>query len=80
MTENKAEKHLKYTYDNIYEINEVYRLSPEPTATLETFSYDGVGNRTTDSDYSNYAYNTNNQLTSYDSITFNYDKNGNLTK
>jgi RHS repeat-associated protein len=71
---------LKYTYDNIYEINEVYRLSPEPTATLETFSYDPVGNRTTDADYSNYAHNTNNQLTSYDSITFTYDKNGNLTR
>jgi RHS repeat-associated protein len=71
---------LKYTYDNIYEIAEVYRLSPEPTATLETFSYDGVGNRTTDADYSNYSYNSNNQLASYDSITFNYDKNGNLTK
>jgi RHS repeat-associated protein len=71
---------LKYTYDNIYEINEVYRLSPEPAATLETFSYDGVGNRTTDADYSNYSYNTNNQLTSYDSMTLEYDKNGNLTK
>jgi RHS repeat-associated protein len=70
---------LKYTYDNIYEINEVYQLSPNP-ATLETFSYDGVGNRTTDSDYSNYSYNSNNQLTSYDSIALNYDKNGNLTK
>ncbi|MBI5116613.1 RHS repeat protein [Candidatus Poribacteria bacterium] len=70
---------LKYTYDNIYEINEVYRLEPNP-AVLETFSYDGVGNRTADTDYSNYSYNTNNQLTSYDSITFVYDNNGNLTK
>jgi RHS repeat-associated protein len=70
---------LKYTYDNIYEITEVYQLEPT-TETLETFSYDDVGNRTTDSDYSNYSYNSNNQLTSYDSITFDYDKNGNLTK
>ncbi len=74
-----TEKQLKYTYDNIYEITEVYRLSPSP-ATLETFTYDSVGNRTTDSDYSNYSYNSNNQLTSYDSVTFAYDKNGNLTK
>ncbi len=70
-----SEKQLKYTYDHIY----VYRLSPDPS-TLETFTYDSVSNRTTDSDYSNYSYNSNNQLTSYDSITFNYDKNGNLTK
>ncbi|MBI4832553.1 MAG: hypothetical protein HY801_13595, partial [Candidatus Lindowbacteria bacterium] len=74
-----TEKQLKYSYDNIYEITEVYRLGPDPS-TLETFTYDSVGNRTTDSDYSNYSYNSNNQLTSYDSITFNYDKNGNLTK
>jgi RHS repeat-associated protein len=70
---------LQYTYDNIYEVTEVYRLSPDPS-TLEIFSYDSVGNRTSDSDYSNYSYNSNNQLTSYDSVTFDYDKNGNLTK
>jgi RHS repeat-associated protein len=70
---------LQYTYDNIYEITEVYRLSPNPS-TLETFGYDGVGNRTTDADYSDYSYNTNNQLTSYDSMALEYDKNGNLTK
>jgi len=71
-------KTLKYSYDNIYEVTEVYHVQgPE---VLEEFSYDGVGNRTADSDYNNYSYNSNNQLTSYDSMTLTYDKNGNLTK
>jgi RHS repeat-associated protein len=70
---------LQYTYDNIYEVTEVYQLQPT-AATLETFSYDSVGNRTADADYSNYTYNSNNQLTSFDSIALEYDKNGNLTK
>jgi RHS repeat-associated protein len=74
-----SEKQLRYTYDNIYEITEVYQLEPS-TETLETFSYDNVGNRTTDADYSDYSYNSNNQLTSYDSMALEYDKNGNLTK
>ena len=30
---------LQYTYDNIYEVTEVYQLQPT-TAMLETFNYD----------------------------------------
>ncbi len=52
----------------------------EAQSTLETFAYDGVGNRTTDSDYSDYSYTALNQLTSYASITLAYDKNGNRAK
>jgi len=60
-------------------VTEVYQLQPS-LATLETFSYDDVGNRTADVDYNDYTYNSNNQLTAYDSIVLEYDKNGNLTK
>jgi len=56
-------KTLKYSYDNIYEVTEVYHVQgPE---VLEEFEYDGVGNRTADSDYTDYSFNSNNQLTSY---------------
>ncbi len=50
------------------------------TQTPETFTYDPVGNRETSADYSDWDYNSRNQLTGYNGISFRYDDNGNTVK
>ncbi|MEK6776886.1 MAG: RHS repeat-associated core domain-containing protein [bacterium] len=60
------------------ELSDVNNKDPTPRVhTAEAFSYDPVGNRLTDSSFNNWAYNANNQLTSYDGVSYTYDNNGN---
>ncbi len=47
------------------------------TQTPETFTYDPVGNRETSADYSDWDYNSRNQLTGFFGLTYEYDDNGN---
>jgi RHS repeat-associated protein len=62
-----------YGYDNTYRL-----LSADhPVQTDETFTYDKVGNRKTSAQHSDWTYDTNNRLTSYNGFTFTYDNAGN---
>lgn len=62
-----------YTYDKLYQLCSAVH----PTQPQEDFTYDGVGNRLTSREYSDWIYNNRNQLTSFDGVTFSYDSNGN---
>ena len=44
---------------------------------MRSYSYDGVGNRLTSAEHTDWAYNDNNELESYNGVTFTYDDNGN---
>jgi len=66
-----------------YQYDDLYRLTntDNPATTDEAFTYDKVGNRLTDAATTgNWNYNRNNELGGYDSTTFEYDVNGNMTK
>ena len=67
-----ANKNYSYTYNNIYELTGV---SGSETS---SFAYDKLGNRTTSNGIS-YTTNNLNQYTAVNSVTHNYDTNGNLT-
>ncbi|MBU1087114.1 MAG: hypothetical protein KKD05_06300 [Candidatus Omnitrophica bacterium] len=63
-----------YNYDDIYRLTN----ADHPITSDETYTYDKVGNRETSADYSDWTYDAENKLTSYDGINYNYDNNGNL--
>ena len=76
----KATEHgtYSYTYDDLYHLKSA---TNPPPLNQESYTYDAVGNRTTDRNITgNWSYNENNQLTAYNNITFEYDANGNTTK
>jgi RHS repeat-associated protein len=75
---SKTTEHGNYGY----QYDQLYRLinAANPTPASETFTYDAVGNRLTSSDWTDWTYNRNNELTSYDSVVYEYDANGNTTK
>jgi RHS repeat-associated protein len=62
-----------YTYDPIYQLTQV----TQGTATMESYSYDAIGNRLSSLDMSSCVYNSSNELTSTPSTTFTYDNDGN---
>jgi len=62
-----------YTYDDLYRLNDVKK----DTQSQETYTYDQVGNRLTSITANDWSYNQNNELQSYDGITYTYDANGN---
>jgi len=64
-----------YTYDSIYELTQV----TQGTNTMESYTYDPVGNRLSSLGLSPYSYNTSNQLTSTPNSSYSYDYNGSLT-
>jgi len=64
-----------YTYDPVYRL--LSATHPQPENPAETFTYDPVGNRLSDGTYNDHAYNADNRLTSYDSVIYTYDNNGN---
>ena len=52
-----------------------------PTLPNEAFTYDALGNRLTSAATTGqWSHNANNQLKGYDTTTFDYDPNGNLTR
>lgn len=57
-----------YGYDALYQLTQV------TGATMETYTYDAVGNRLSSPGVSPYTYNASNQLTSLPGTTFAYDK------
>ena len=46
----------------------------------EQYSYDGVGNRLSSLEYSDWEYNSANQLLRFDNHYYSYDDNGNMTE
>ncbi len=64
-----------YTYDDLYRLANVNKDSQS----TETYTYDPVGNRLTSTTASNWTYNGNNELQSYDGTAYTYDANGNTT-
>ena len=63
-----------YGYDTVDRVTS----ATYPGTTAESFSYDGVGNRTTSHLSATYGYQPFNKLTSTTSATYSYDNNGNL--
>jgi RHS repeat-associated protein len=61
-----------YTYDSIYELTQVTQGS----STTESYSYDGVGNRTASLGVSPYSNNSSNELTATTSSSYTFDYNG----
>ena len=76
---NKNTEHGNYDYD----YDDLYRLTDvdNPTIDDEGFGYDPVGNRLTSTAVAGaWTYNDNNELQSYNGVTFAYDNNGNTTR
>lgn len=66
-----------YTYDQIYQLTQ----TTQGGNSVESYTYDAVGNRLSSLNASPYVYNSSNELTSDPSASFTYDSNGNpLTK
>ena len=67
--------------DYAYQYDSLYRLTNATNpGIMETFTYDGVGNRLTAANVSGaWNYNDNNELTGYGDTTLSYDVNGNTT-
>lgn len=61
-----------------YGYNDQDHLTTVQGGRQESFSYDKLGNRQTDSVFSDYRYNANNQLTQGQGKQFRYDPAGNL--
>jgi RHS repeat-associated protein len=51
-----------------------------PTQTIESYTYDGVGNRTASHQSSSYSYQPFNKVVTIGSNSYSYDSNGNLTQ
>lgn len=64
-----------YDYDNLYRLNEV-----EGPDEQQSYGYDPLGNRTSTKDSTDWDYNTNNQLGSYNTTSFTYDNHGNMVE
>jgi len=75
---NKATEHGPYMYN----YDGLYRLASAVSSSLpqENYTYDPVGNRLTSATANNWTYNPNNELQSYNGVTFQYDLNGNTTQ
>jgi RHS repeat-associated protein len=64
-----------FTYDSIDRLTAV----TNPTQTVESYTYDGVGNRTASHISSTYSYQSFNKVVTIGSNSYSYDANGNLT-
>jgi RHS repeat-associated protein len=62
-----------YSYDSIYQLLQ----TTSPASSIETYTYDSVYNRLTSESFSDWIYDKNNRLMSYDNTIYNYDANGN---
>jgi RHS repeat-associated protein len=63
-----------FAYDSADRLTSV----TNPTQTLESYSYDGVGNRTASQISSSYSYQPFNRVVAIGSNSYSYDNNGNL--
>jgi len=66
-----------YQYDDLYRLTGADYPSDQQD---EAFTYDTVGNRLTSVEHADWTYNSNNELVSYDGVTYEYDANGNMVK
>ncbi len=75
---DKRTEHGDYSYN----YDELHRLvgALNPTLPDEDYTYDAMGNRLTSGATGAWDYNANNQLMNYDTSTFAYDANGNMTR
>jgi YD repeat-containing protein len=74
---NTEHDNYAYQYDNLYRLTEAIN----PSADDEAYTYDLLGNRLTSAiTTGDWNYNANNELQGYDTISFNYDDNGNMTQ
>jgi RHS repeat-associated protein len=74
--DERTSTQFNYTYDNIYQLTKVTQGTRKPP-TVESYTYDLVGNRLSSLGVSPYDYNTSNELTSTPSGSYTYDNNGN---
>jgi YD repeat-containing protein len=63
-----------YSYDSVDRLTS----ATYPSTTTESYSYDGVGNRTASHCSASYTHQPFNKLTSTATATYTYDNNGNL--
>jgi RHS repeat-associated protein len=63
-----------YSYDSVDRLTS----ATYPGATSESYTYDGVGNRTASHLSASYTYQPFNKVTSAGGVTYTYDNNGNL--
>jgi RHS repeat-associated protein len=69
-----------YGYDDLYRLTNATFTEGAATTNLESYGYDGVGNRLTAANDPVWVYNGKNQLISHESTTYEYDLNGNRSK
>jgi RHS repeat-associated protein len=72
-TRNTQAGNYAYNYDALYRLNSVQK----DTAQTEAYTYDQDGNRLTSATATDWTYNANNELLSYNGTTNQYDANGN---
>jgi len=66
-----------YGYDDLYRLTTV----ANPTQPDEGFTYDPVGNRLMENGVTGeWTYNLNNELQTFDEVSFEYDDNGNMVR
>ena len=66
-----------YAYDDLYRLTH----ADNPVLQNESYTYDPAGNRLTAAEVDgNWTYNANNELQSYDAVSYTYDKNGNTVQ
>ncbi|MEJ7622663.1 MAG: RHS repeat-associated core domain-containing protein [Pyrinomonadaceae bacterium] len=70
---------LTQTRNFAYDIIDRLTAVTNPTATSESYTFDGVGNRTASHLSSSYTYSGFNKLTSTNSATYSYNSNGAMT-
>lgn len=77
-TKTTEHGNYSYIYDDLHRLTQAQNPGPFST---ETYTYDTVGNRLTDAKTTQtWVYDANNQLTSLNGISFDYDANGNTIK
>ena len=69
-----------YGYDDLYRLTSATFTEGAATTNLESYGYDGVGNRLTAANDPVWVYNGKNQLISHENTTYEYDLNGNRIK
>ena len=69
-----------YGYDDLYRLTNATFTEGAATTNLESYGYDGVGNRLTAANDPVWLYNGKNQLISHENTTYEYDLNGNRSK
>jgi len=79
---NQLAKTTTFSYDDLYRLTNASIIDNyTPTTTLETYTFDPIGNITSKSDIGAYSYNNDNpyQASSINGQAYTYDLNGNLT-